>query len=726
MTAYPAAISRRRRGIPPCSASWAPRSAPKRFAKGVNVLLAPDVNIARVPLNGRTSEAFGEDPYLAGQTAAAYIQGVQSQHVIATVKHFDANDQETNRATIDEVISPRTLAEIYQPAFDAAVNQVGAGAVMCSYNRVNGPYACQNGPLLRRDLDATMGFKGFVVSDWGATHSTVASAVNGLDMEMDLLQEPDALHDVFPLDNTVIEDYYGAPLKSAVLAGQVPMATLDGMVERILRSMFAVGLFDHPAPAEPLSYLAPVDNPANKAVALQAAEAGSVLLKNTNSTLPLTGRHQRIALIGLDAGLGAETVNQAGGSVRVDQLLVSTPLKALLLRAARTDDTVIYYDGVSPALARRRGPHQQRGHRVRRLHRGGGDRPEEPRLQRGRLHRRARRYASPPPPTRTSSSARWPPPTRAPWSSSTPGGPAAMPWLSRVSPVLEMWYPGEEDGNAAAALLFGDVDPSGKLPITFPASLSQLPTRTAAQYPGVMATATYSEGLLVGLPLVRRRAPDAAVPVRLRPLLHHLQAVGLQVTSSGSDVRVAYTITNTGKRAGADVAQVYLGDPGRRGRTAAAAQGLPTLRTQPGAERAGHAHVDRVGVQLLVDENRLVAGRPRHLHHPGRRLVSRRAPDGPGVALNPLEQDDRDLPDALGLLLVLARRAASLASTCPDRRPLVAVERPGLGPRWCRLRPRPSCRDGPPDCGTTAGLPAPHPWNRRRRSRRPPPGRRGG
>ncbi|HEX4862935.1 MAG TPA: glycoside hydrolase family 3 N-terminal domain-containing protein, partial [Acidimicrobiales bacterium] len=184
VTSYPAAISQ--------ASSWDPQQqyrvgaslGEESFAKGVNVLLGPDVNIARVPLNGRTSEAFGEDPYLAGQTAAAFIQGVQSQHVIATVKHYDANNQETNRGTINEQIDNRTLHEIYQPAFKAAVGQGQAGSVMCSYNLVNSAYACQNGPLLNTDLKGQMGFPGFVVSDWGATHSTVNSAMNGLDMEM--------------------------------------------------------------------------------------------------------------------------------------------------------------------------------------------------------------------------------------------------------------------------------------------------------------------------------------------------------------------------------------------------------------------------------------------------------------------------------------------------------------------------------------------------------------
>jgi beta-glucosidase len=557
VTSYPAAISQASSWDPALQRSLGASLGSEAHAKGVDVLLAPDVNIARVPLNGRTSEAFGEDPYLSGQTAAAYIMGVQSEHVIATVKHFDANNQETSRATIDEVIAQRTLEEIYQPAFKAAVTEGGAGAVMCSYNKVNGTYACQNGPLLRSDLDGQMGFKGFVMSDWGAAHSTVASALGGLDMEMDVSQEPDALNSVLPIDNPGMEDYYGAPLRSAVLSGKVPLRVLDGMVERILRSMFAVGLFDHPAPAEPAAYLTAVDTAANQAVARQAAEAGSVLLKNSSSVLPLTRADKTIALIGLDAGAEAETVAQAGGSVRVTQPDVVTPLQGLTERAADAGDAVVYYDGANPQVA----ADLARSSDVAVVYAGYTEEEGTDLTGFGYTNGVCSLTCASEPANSDqliSAVAAANPHTIVVLNT---GGPALMPWLSEVSAVVEMWYPGEQDGAAAAALLFGDVDPAGKLPITFPASLGQLPTTSPRQYPGVGGTAVYSEGLLVGY-----RWYDARHLTPLFPFGYGLSYTtfglsNLRLAVHGSVVDVTYTITNTGRRAGADVAQVYVSDP---------------------------------------------------------------------------------------------------------------------------------------------------------------------
>jgi beta-glucosidase len=160
-------------------------------AKGVDDLLAPDLNLTRTPLGGRTSEEMGEDPYLTAQMGDAFIEGVQSQHVIATAKQYVGNDQEVNRASIDDVIDARTLKELYEAPFDAAVTQGDVGSVMCAYNKVNGAFNCQNPALLFENLERTDGFQGFIVSDWGATHSTVASADAGLDLEMGLVQIPD-------------------------------------------------------------------------------------------------------------------------------------------------------------------------------------------------------------------------------------------------------------------------------------------------------------------------------------------------------------------------------------------------------------------------------------------------------------------------------------------------------------------------------------------------------
>lgn len=584
VTLYPAAISQ--------ASSWDPQQqyqlgaslGEESFAKGVNVLLGPDVNIARVPLNGRTSEAFGEDPYLAGQTGAAFIQGVQSQHVIATVKHYDANNQETNRGTINELIDDRTLHEIYQPAFKAAVDQGQAGAVMCSYNLVNSAYACQNGPLLNRDLKAQMGFPGFVMSDWGATHSTVDSALSGLDMEMSVAQEPDALSSLGPQGSggtNAFEDFYGGALKTAVQAGQVPMSVLDSMVTRILRSMFAVGLFDHPATPEPVGYPAPVDSAANQAVTLSAAEAGSVLLKNSGGALPIEGSGKKIAVIGLDAGLGAVTAAQAGGSVHVNQPLVVTPLQALTTRAAQAGDTVVYNDGSNPQLAAAlakasdlaivyAGYVEAEGTDQTNLDYNYGLCSLVCVTQPDNSDQLISAVAASNPNTVVVLNT---------------GGPAVMPWLSQVQSVLEMWYPGEQDGNAAAALLFGDVNPSGKLPITFPLSLSQIPTQSAQQWPGVNGTAVYSEGLLVGYRWYNAKQLTPLFPFGYGLSYTTFQFSNLNVSSGPTAVSVSYVLTNTGTRAGADVGEVYVGDPPITGEPPQQLKGYAKTWLEPGESK---------------------------------------------------------------------------------------------------------------------------------------------
>ena len=585
ITSYPAAISQASSWDPQLQSQLGASLGQEAFAKGVNVLLGPDVNIARVPLNGRTSEAFGEDPYLAGQTAAAFIQGVQSQHVIATVKHYDANNQETNRGTINEAVDNRTLHEIYQPAFNAAVNQGRAGAVMCAYNQVNGAYACQNGALLNTYLKGQMGFPGFVVSDWGATHSTVASALNGLDMEMSVGQEPDPLNSLGPQGSggtNALEDFYGGPLKTAVENGQVPMSVLDSMVTRILRSMFAVGLFDHPALPEPIGFLVPVDTEANKAVALSSAESGSVLLKNSSDLLPISGPGKKIAVIGLDAGLGAVTAAQAGGSVHVNQLDVVTPLQALTVRAAEAGDTVVYNDGSNPQVAAA----LAKASDVAIVYAGyvEAEGTDQSNLDYNYGLCTLVCVTQPANSDQLISSVAASNPNTAVVLNT--GGPAAMPWLSQVGSVLEMWYPGEQDGNAAAALLFGDVNPAGKLPITFPASLAQIPTHTAQQWPGVNGTAVYSEGLLVGYRWYDARQLTPLFPFGYGLSYTTFQFSDMRVLAGPSSVLVSYVLTNTGTRAGADVGQVYVGDPPSTGEPPQQLKGYAKTWLEPGQSRA--------------------------------------------------------------------------------------------------------------------------------------------
>ena len=320
-TAFPAPIAQ--------SASWNPglqyqfgaALGQEAWEKGIDVQLAPGIETDRVPMDGRNWEYASEDPFLSGQTGAAEVQGVQSQRVIVTLKHYIANSQETDRMTDSADVDQRTLEEMYAPQYDIAIHQGGAMGVMCSCNRINSVYSCQNPQMLKGMLDGQFGFTGFVVSDWGATHSTVASALNGLDIEM----------------NITPGTYFGPALETAVRDGQVPMSTLNDMVLRILRAMFTVGVFDHPPAAQPAAYAAPVSTPEHVALARTISEQGTVLLRNRDGILPLTGSGQRIALIGPAAGqTGAESEYNGEGSGHVPEagiVPVVSPLQGITQRA---------------------------------------------------------------------------------------------------------------------------------------------------------------------------------------------------------------------------------------------------------------------------------------------------------------------------------------------------------------------------------------------------------
>ena len=554
-TAFPDSIALTAAWNPALAASYGRTLGREAFTKGVNVMLGPGVDIARNPLNGRNFEYAGEDPYLAGQSAAAVIRGVQSQHVVATVKHYALNDQETNRTTDSSDAGKRTMQEIDLPAFETAVKKGHVGAVMCSYNRINDVYACQNPYTLRRVLDKQFGFSGWVMSDWGATHSTVPSAKAGLDMEM-----PSAT-------------YYGTALQTAVQKHKVAMATLDQMVLRILRSMFRIGLFNH-VPAEGADAAgATATTSQSLEMATRVGEQGTVLLKDSKQILPLSGAGKTIAVIGAAAGpSGDEDAEQGFGSGHVpefgDQPGVVSPLSAITTRGGAVDDAVTYNDGTSPeAAAAAASTADVAIVFVSDAEIEGHDRPNMT------AHAGSCSFLN-----NSSTGCTYNPGNQNQLVSAVAaankhtivvvqsGDPIAMPWAGKVEGIVDNWYPGQQDGDTIAPILFGDVNPSGKLPVTFPRKFSDGPLRSNRQYPGVnnkkgIPQSHYSEGLLVGY-----RWYDAK---HIRPLFPF--GFGLSYTSwrfshlavrrSGSGAVVSMTLRNTGKRAGADVAQVYVGQP---------------------------------------------------------------------------------------------------------------------------------------------------------------------
>ncbi|MCW2777698.1 MAG: glycosyl hydrolase [Frankiales bacterium] len=573
VTAFPVGISQ--------AASW-DRGLQQDFGrvlgeeasrKGVNVQLAPGINIARVPQNGRTFEYAGEDPVLSGQVGASIVQGIQSQHVIATVKHYAVNNQETDRMTVSADVDERTLHEVYLPAFETTVRQGGVGAVMCSYNRVNGVHACENPTLLNTDLKGRFGFSGWVMSDWEATHSTVAAAEGGLDMEM-----------AAATNGT----YYGDALKAAVLAHRVPMSRLDDMVRRITRTMFRVGLFEHPASPAAQGFVAPVDTEEHVAEARKVSEDGTVLLKNSG-VLPLTRRGTRIALVGTAANpVGANLVDSGGGSSKVLSAKVVSPLEGITRRAAADGSTVVYADGTATADAVAAAKTADVAVVFANDTASEGADKSSLSLDQGPCTLAGCAPVGVDQDALIAAVAAANPRTVVVLNT---GGPVLMPWLSQVSAVLEAWYPGQEDGNAIAALLFGDVDPSGKLPQTFPKRVQDLPATTAEQWPGVGGHATYSERLEVGY-----RWFDAHGITPLFPFGHGLSYTRFRYgpatvrrTASGADV--SFDLTNTGGRAGAEVAQVYVAPPASAGEPPKALAGYEKVPLRPGETRRVTVHV---------------------------------------------------------------------------------------------------------------------------------------
>ena len=540
VTAYPAPIT--------LAAAWDPQlayvkgqqQAAEAFGKGTNVILGPDVNIARLPNGGRDYESFGEDPYLDGQIAAAEVQGIQSAPgtpVVAVVKHFDANNAEGNninaRSTMDSVVNDRTLHEIYQPPFAAAVTQGHAGGVMCAINQVNGQYACQNPTIETTDLRGQMGFKGFVVSDIFSVHSTVPALGAGTDQEL-----------FFP-------NQYSVPnLTAALNAGQITAAQIHTAAFRYLSTMFRLGIFDTQLPATPAAV---VSTPGHVSTALRMAEEGSVLLKDQGNILPLSGSGKTIAVIGPTAAKDVSAMNACAGGVggpSIDCSALVDPLTALEARAAQAGDTVVYDNGADPATAA--AVAAKADYAIVFGYYAESEGNDHVGLN---LDNKGDALIS--------SVAAANPDTAVVLNT---GSPVLMPWLSSVKAVLENWYGGQQMGPALAALLFGDANPSGKLPYTFPTSLSSTPTASTAQYPGIVDSngiyqMSYSEGLKVGYRWYTAQGVTPLFPFGYGLSYTSFQERLLGVEPDGGGATVTVAVRNTGARAGAQVGEVYVKDP---------------------------------------------------------------------------------------------------------------------------------------------------------------------
>eukprot|EP01121_Diplochlamys_sp_Union-15-3_P007931 TRINITY_DN205_c0_g1_i1.p1 TRINITY_DN205_c0_g1~~TRINITY_DN205_c0_g1_i1.p1 ORF type:complete len:679 (-),score=206.24 TRINITY_DN205_c0_g1_i1:112-2148(-) len=510
--------------------------------KGTNVMLGPMINIARVPFGGRNFESYGEDPFLAAALVKYSVTGIQSQGVIGCAKHFVDNNQEYHRTSVSANIDERTQYEIYFPAFKAAVD-AGVGSIMCSYNRVNDVYACENNETLNVGLKQRMGFQGWVMSDWGATHSSAKAANAGLDQQM-----PDA-------------SFFGAPLTQAVNNGQVSKARVDDMALRILTPMFAVGLFDNPQTG---NLSVDVRSTEHTLLARKLATVSTVLLKNDNNLLPITSSVTKIAVLG-DDGHDHPTAT-GGGSGHVNAPYIVTPLDGIKNRAG-SRATVSYANSADANKAAQLA--KEADIAIVFVATSSSEGSDRSTLGLGTTQDNLVKAVAAAQPN-TVVVIHHP-------------GAVTMPWLSSVRSVLAAWLPGQEDGNAIAAVLFGDSNPSAKLPLSFPTSDDTTPVSTQAQYPGINDEGSYSEKLLVGY-----RWYDAKNEEPLFPFGHGLSYTtfdysNFKVTGSlSSGATVTFDLKNSGKVAGAEVAQLYLGFPSSAGEPPKQLKGFSKVSLNPG------------------------------------------------------------------------------------------------------------------------------------------------
>jgi beta-glucosidase len=521
--------------------------------EGFNMSIGGGVDLAREPRNGRTWEYAGEDPVLAGSIVGTLAKGLQSQQVMGDIKHYALNDEETGRTVENSIMNHRALRESDLLAFEIAIGIAEPAGVMCSYNLVDGDYACENDYLLNQVLKKDFGFKGFVLSDWGATHSTIKAVKNGLDME-----QPD-------------DGFLDYPLRQAIGEGEVSGARLDDMVHRILRSMFAAGVIDNPP--MPRSVVDPFRGLEDSQ---QIAEESIVLLKNADGLLPLsTARVKSIALIGshADVGLlsggGSAQVDPPGGNVidpkpgsaewQKPQWFPSSPLKYIRKKAPNAK--VEYNSGADPAAAAEFAKSYDVA--IVFVNQFLVEDIDVPNLSLpDNQDALVRAVAAANPHTIVVLET---------------GTTITMPWLTDVKGVLASWYPGIGGAQAISNILFGDVNPSGKLPITFTKTEADLPHPQLPGYDVLEKTRAekgpwarlpkfdinYTEGAKAGYKWFDAENKQPLFPFGFGLTYTKFSYSNLKVDDQQR--QVTFTVKNTGGRAGAEIAQVYAQLPAAAG-----------------------------------------------------------------------------------------------------------------------------------------------------------------
>jgi beta-glucosidase len=579
------------------SASWDPDAAflygsvigRELRAQGYNMSIGGGVDLIREPRNGRNFEYSSEDPILAGNMIGQLARGVQSNQIMGDIKHYAFNDQETGRNTLNALIEERAARETDLLAFQIAINLAKPAGVMCAYNRVNGDYSCENDFLLNRVLKHDWNFKGFVLSDWGGTHSTVKAALAGLDNDQ-------------PGD----DNFFSDPLKQAILSGTVPQSRLDDMVHRIVRSMFATGVIDHP-PIESV-----VDPFRGRDDAQRIEEESIVLLKNSGSILPLsTSTTQTIALIGGHADVG---VLSGGGSSQVDPpggnavnphpgsanwgehvYLPSSPMH--FMQQAAPSAHLTYNPGTDTAAAAKAAAAAQIAIVFATQWESEGQDSATLSLP-DKQDALIAAVAAANPNTIVVLET---------------GNPVSMPWATNVEGILETWFPGIGGAEALTDILFGRVNPSGKLPVTFAATEDQLPHphvtgltartgnngadgRTRGEQPRDFSVDYNVEGMAVGYRWFQEKNEQPLFPF----------GFGLSYTQFAySDLRVApdaksvtFDLRNSGSHPGDEIAQVYVTLPASAGEPFRKLAAWKRVSLAPGATQHIEVPIDPLALSI--------------------------------------------------------------------------------------------------------------------------------
>jgi beta-glucosidase len=587
------------------ASSWDPQAAFEYGAligrelrnQGYSMSLGGGVNMPREPRNGRTFEYQGEDPLLAGTLDGNFAKGVQSEHIIGDLKHYALNDQESGRNAVNANIDKRSMRETDLRAFGIALAISDAQGVMCSYNRVNGDFACENSCLLTDVLKKAFNFKGFVLSDWGGTHSAVKASHAGLDQE-----QPDKY-------------FFGDTLKKAVESGEVSQGEINDHVHRVLRAIFASGLFDHPV----VKQVPDVEK--GYAIAQSIAEKSIVLLKNEHNVLPLAAGVRTVAIIGghADVGVlcggGSAQVDAPGGSVvpppppgknPMDAFmhpvwLPSSPLHALTAKLPSAKVSYVSGDDLAAAAAAAK----QADVAIVFAYQWESEGMDLPTLNLAAEQN-----------TLIETVAAANPKTIVVLET---GSPATMPWVDKVAGVVEAWYPGIRGAEALASLLTGQVNPTGKLAITFPKSDADLPHPTLilpppesepnyaamggdiSNFMSIMAKGmpafqtTYDEKLKVGYKWYDAEKKPVLFPFGFGLSYTTYAYSGLTV-KTGETLAVSFTVKNTGKRAGTEIAQVYASLPDSAGEPPKRLIGWARVELAPGESKQ---------VSIPVEQERL-------------------------------------------------------------------------------------------------------------------------